>query len=189
MNFIKYYKISLWQQKVNHVKDTKENTEVNEVTKDDTEIKEDHIEESEMTGDEDEIVQDQNGRNEIPLNEELEAAMKHHKSFEDIPNEADTANIVEPSTLTVTSAPMNIPTLIQSSSSPRDIFMPLISKFRSGSTGSSPKKSKVFGFHYIPAHCHNLFLHTLYLSNLRDTIDKFTIFINMKTKSCLKPCK
>ncbi|XP_060572577.1 RUN and FYVE domain-containing protein 2-like isoform X2 [Ruditapes philippinarum] len=131
-------------EKVNHVKDTKENTEVNEVTKDDTEIKEDHIEESEMTGDEDEIVQDQNGRNEIPLNEELEAAMKHHKteSFEDIPNEADTANIVEPSTLTVTSAPMHIPTLIQSSSSPRDIFMPLISKFRSGSTGSSPKKSK-----------------------------------------------
>ena len=143
----------------------KENLKVKEVSNDNNaKIKEDHTDGIEITDDEDEILPEQNGRNEIPLNEELEAAMRSHRteSVEDIPGEIDTPANVESSSLTVASSPTNKPVQIQSSSSPRDIFMPLISKFRSGSTDSSPKKSKVFYLYYIPAHPVRIFAYKPY---------------------------
>ncbi|XP_053392921.1 RUN and FYVE domain-containing protein 2-like isoform X2 [Mercenaria mercenaria] len=112
--------------------------------------------------DEGEVTQEQNERNEKPLSEELEAAMRseHTESTEDIPQVVatvpedtpqDVATVPEnrPEDLTVVNkeSPQETATIaetqpVHAASSPRDIIMPLISKFRSGSTGSSPKKSK-----------------------------------------------
>lgn len=90
------------------------------------------------------VIPDPHERNELPLNEELAAALIK-ENLEPVETDAEEET-------TETSPPEPLPTPVSSS----PIKIPFISRFRSTSSASSPKKTRVFYFTYILATLQNL---------------------------------